>query len=134
MFVCNDAWAGFGRAKSYDVDEAYQIYSLLIPLESSYEWSKGTLVIQKETLTEENTGEPCLTWYAAWRFRDAVADYHRLNKNPWILNQQFQIPKAYDIVSSEVISAVLNAGDWKAFYKRYPESGGFVVLSAVGFN
>ena len=37
-------------------------------------------------------------------------------------------------LSSEVIGAVLKAGNWEAFYKRYPESGGFIILSAVGFN
>src|SRR4051812_46834802 len=55
-------------------------------------------------------------------------------KRPWILKQRFQIPRAYDILSSEVTSSFLKAGDWEAFYKRYPESGGFIVLSALDFN
>jgi hypothetical protein len=35
----------------YDDPDAYQIYSLLIPHEESYEFGKGTIVIREETVS-----------------------------------------------------------------------------------
>ena len=121
-------------AKTYDVKDAYQIYSLLLPHEESYNFAKGTLIIQEETESKRDVSEPCVTPEAASRFKDAIADYKRVNKKQWLLQRQFQIEKPYEIVSSETIGIVLRSGDWDGFLKRYPESGGYIIMSAVGFN
>lgn len=121
-------------AKIYDVEDAYQIYSLLLPQEESYGFAKGTLIIQEETVSERVASHPCVTPEAARRFKDAIADYHRLNKEPGLLKRQFQIEKPYEVVSSDAIWALLKDGGWDTFYKRYPHSGGYVIMSAVGFN
>jgi hypothetical protein len=71
---------------------------------------------------------------AASRFKDAIADYKRLNKKPWLLQRQFQIEKPYEIVSSDAIGVLFKDSGWDSFYKRYPDSGGYVIMSAVGFN
>src|ERR1700722_13759456 len=39
-------------AEAYDVKEAYEVYSVLLPREESYGFSKGTLVIQQDMLQE----------------------------------------------------------------------------------
>ena len=41
---------------------------------------------------------------------------------------------AQDRVSSETIETLFKRDGWDAFYKRYPGSGGYVIVSAVGFN
>jgi hypothetical protein len=121
-------------AKTYDVEDAYQIYSLLLPHEESYSFAKGTLIIQEETELMRDGSEPCVTPEAASRFKEAIADYKRLNTRPWLLQRQFQIEKSYEIVSSETIGIVFRSGGWDGFPKRYPESAGYIIMSAVGFN
>jgi hypothetical protein len=38
--------------EKYQAEDAYQIYSLLVPQEESYPFAKGTLVIQMETVVQ----------------------------------------------------------------------------------
>jgi len=121
-------------AKTYHVEDAYQIYNLLLPHEESYGFAKGTLIIQEETVSKRDASEPCVTPEAASRFKDAIADYKRLNKKQWLLQRQFQIEKPYEIVSSDAIGVLFKDSGWDSFYKRYPDSGGYVIMSAVGFN
>ncbi len=121
--------------KPYDVDEAYEVYSILLPHEESAEFAKGTLVIQQDTVAEE-LSENCLMKEAADKFKDAIADYKRANGETWLLQRKFQSKAAYELVNAETIHTFFkkDGGGWKGFYKRYPESGGFVIFSAVGFN
>lgn len=122
-------------AEPYNVSDAYEIYSLLLPQEESYGFSKGTLIIQQETVSQPVAS--CVTADAARRFKDAIADYSRLNEQRWLLQQQFNIENPYEIASSDRIESFFkNKGPsgWKDFYKRYPDSGGYIIMSAVGFN
>ena len=50
------------------------------------------------------------------------------------MQRQFHIEKPYEIVGLDIIEAVFKNGGWDGFYKSYPESGGYIVMSAVGFN
>jgi hypothetical protein len=133
---CSAITAGqtFVAAKTYDVEDAYRIYNALLPHEESYGFAKGTLIIQEETVSNRVASEPCVTPEAASRFKDAIADYKSLNRKQLFLKRQFQIEKAYKVVSSDTIETLLKDGGWDGFYKRYPDSGGYIVMSAVGFN
>ncbi len=117
----------------YNLGDAYEVYSVVLPHEESYEFAKGTLVIQQETMPKAGI-ESCLTPEAANRFKDAIADYERVNRKAWILQRQFEIEKNYELVTAETIKVVFKEGSWDAFYKRYPGSGGYLTVSAVGFN
>lgn len=119
--------------KAYEVEDAYKIYSLLIPGEESYGFAKGTLVIQAGTVPNRDVTESCIAPEAVSPFKDAIADYRRVNSERWLLQRRFEIEKPYEIVSSDDIG-VSSPNYWKNFYKRYPGSGGFVIMSAVGFN
>jgi hypothetical protein len=120
-------------ARTYDVEDAYQIYSLLLPHEESYS-APGTLIIEEETASRPELAQPCVTPEAARQFKGAIAAYSRVNRVQWLLQRQFWVSKAYEIVSSDTIRVLFNEEDWDGFYKRYPDSGGYVVMSAVGFN
>jgi hypothetical protein len=121
--------------KPYDLEEAYAVYSVLLPLEESSGFAKGTLVIQQDTVSER-LSEECLTAEAANNYKDAIADYMRVNSETWLLQRKFQVTAPYELVRVETILTFFrkNGGGWDGFYKRYPKSGGFVILSAVGFN
>ena len=117
----------------YDVDEAYGVYSVLLPHQESYEFAKGTLVIQLETVSIP-VERQCLSAAAARKFKEAIADYEQANSKKWLLQHEFQSEKPYELVSSDTIKAVFNEHSWETFYRRYPGSGGYMTMSAVGFN
>ena len=127
-------------AEPYSVDEAYRIYSLLLPNEESYGFANGTLVIQEETVRQLQRNnvwpgpEACISPEVADQFKDAITDYNRVNLKRWSLQRQFQIARPYEVVSSDAISVLFKLGGWKAFNERYPVSGGIQTMSAVGFN
>jgi hypothetical protein len=120
----------------YDIDEAYQIYSLLIPHEEAYEFGKATAIIQEDTVT--HPFEPkCIEAKAADRFKEAIADYNAVQKRTWLLQRRFQIERPYELVRSDTIQESFNErgpDGWQDFKRRYPDSGGFIILSPVGFN
>jgi hypothetical protein len=116
-------------AKAYDVEDAYQIYSLLLPDEESYGFATGTLIIQEDTVSDPVSLQ-CVTPEAARRFKDAIADYKRLNSKQWLLQRRFQIEKPYEIVSSDSIRVASKDGGWEGFHKRYPNSGGYIITSS----
>jgi hypothetical protein len=119
--------------KPYESTDAYQIYSLLLPQEESYGFAKSTLIIQQETASHAAVNGACLSSEVASRFKGAISDYQRLQKTKWLLQRQFNIEKPYEIVNSDTIVLVLKS-EWDAYYDRYPRSGGYIFMSAVGFN
>jgi hypothetical protein len=128
--LAQDSAAG----QPYAVGDAYQVYNVLLPHEESVDFAKSTLVIRQETVAEPLPPDRCLTPEAASNFKDAIADYRQANSKQWILQRKFQSEKPYEIVSSETIETLFKRDGWDAFYKRYPGSGGYVIVSAVGFN
>lgn len=135
---CSCGAFGQGAAAAsqpYDVKEAYQVYSVLLPHEEAPESAKNTLVIRQDTVSKQ-LESGCLTGDAARQYREAIADYERVNSKPWVLQRQFETEKPYELVSSETIKLYFaeRGEGWNGFYKRYPQSGGYVVFSAVGFS
>lgn len=141
LFVACLCWSAIAAgqtsvaAKPYDVQEAYQIYSLLLPNEESYGLAKGRLVIQQDAAQKHEALNSCLTNEAANKFRDAISDFNRQDAKGWILQRRFQIAKPYVLIDSGTIGRVFRQpGGWDSFYKRYPNSGGYLIMSSVGFN
>jgi hypothetical protein len=97
-----------------------------------------TLVIQRETVTNWEcmpTGKPLET---DWR---AVVDgFKTANRTVQTLMAGQNLSQPYLVVSSaEILSIFKNprfdpTSGWTAFYQRYPESGGYMLFSAVGFD
>lgn len=137
--VCLLVTLGFSQESTpipqpYDVDEAYKVYSVLLPHEESYEFAKNTIVIREETVSGEELGRDCLSPDAAVKFKEAIEDYRLQNKNKWLLQRHFESNKPYEIVNSGTIKTVFDEGGWQKYYDRHPGSGGFIIMSVVGFN
>jgi hypothetical protein len=112
-------------AKTYDVADAYEIYSLLLPHEESYRFAKETLMIGEETVSNVEIVQGCLTPAAANKFKDAIADFNLAHREKRLLSRRFQIEKSYKLVSSDRIKALPD----------HPQSFvAYVVVSPVGFN
>ncbi len=120
-------------SEQYDDENAYEIYSLLLPDEQSYGFAKDTIVIQQETVASVRINDGCLTPQAAREFKDAIEDYKRHNES-MVLQRKFKINKHYELVTTETIGTLMKDYNWNAFYKQYPNSGGIIRMSAVGFN
>jgi hypothetical protein len=128
----------------YEVDEAYLVYGALLPFEEGYINAQKSLVIQRETVPttvpagSDTLDLSCLNKSLAGRFNDAIADFDRVNTRRWLLQAKVRSLKAYKLVSADAIQAFFKDQDlkhsWDAFYKRYPGSGGFLTVTAVGFN
>jgi hypothetical protein len=118
---------------AYEDNDAYEIYSVLLPQEEAYGFAKRTLVVREETESKSDT-EKCLTPEAAKEFKDAIADFAQVNRKRWLVQRQFQVEKPYEIVNSDTIDLLFKQSGWNGFYARYPDSGGYILMSAVGFN
>lgn len=131
VFVTN----GQSDLPAYTDADAYEIYSVLLkPL-----GPPQNLVIQIETEDYPLPGyrDTCLTpakgeeaIYAA-----VIENYRKMNKGRWRLQPKFAPAITYRLVLQADIEAIFKTGGaWKGFYKKYPNSGGYIAMSAVGFN
>jgi hypothetical protein len=136
------AWSGCSvRAqdaplKPLDDPEAYTVYASLLPNEWPVRTANAeTLVFEQETGTRRDcmpSGKPL---EAEWR--PVVDDFRAENASVRMVRPGFALGRPYIVVPKADIEARLreNPRDpWPAFYMRYPDSGGFMVVSAVGFN
>ena len=133
----------------YENETAYEVYSAVLSYPEAAQQSKSkNFVIRQETLrkfgafldVEPAPNKICLRPDAesAKIIGTAVADFIKVNQTKWLLQEKFKLEIPYKLVSSETIISIINPftekEDWKEFYKQYPDSGGFIDLSAVGFN
>ncbi len=131
--LCLCAQAQNSTAAEYDDQDAYAIYSRFLSGEQSYGFAKGTIAIQQETTAPVKLDDYCLTPEAAREFKDAIEDYKR-HTEPMLLQRRFEIDKPCELVSTETIGTLIKNYNWDDFYKRYPDSGGIIRVTAVGFN
>ncbi|MBO0862911.1 MAG: hypothetical protein J2P21_31320 [Chloracidobacterium sp.] len=92
-----------------------------------------SLVISEETMTYKMCLRPDAESEAV--VGPAISEYVRLNEKPWLLQRSLSIEKPYELVGSdEFKKSAAFKGDWESYYKQRPNSGGWIGLSAVGFN
>ena len=119
---------------AYQDDDAYAIYALFLQTVNH-----AHPVIQAETGFEPHatlknigiTGDANFRkiWGAA--LKDYVARYH----TPMSLTRAIPTNIPYELLSlTEFQKMVRSPGAWDNFYKQYPESGGYISFSAVGFD
>jgi hypothetical protein len=136
------AWSGCSvRAQDaplrpIDDPEAYAVYASLLPNEWPVRTANAkTLVFQQETGTRRDcmpSGKPL---EADWR--PVVDNFRAENASARTVRRGFPLGRPYIVVPRADIEAQLREfprDQWSGFCKRYPDSGGFMVVSAVGFN
>jgi CubicO group peptidase (beta-lactamase class C family) len=119
----------------YDLPEAYEVYSAILPSEWSWKDAKAKWLVIRQATTAY---EMCLSPDAASQqlIGPAIADYVQQNKQPWLLQRKFDIEKPYTLLSANEETAAFQSspGGWQGFYQMYADSGGIIELSAVGLN
>src|SRR5262245_29310830 len=121
------------QPRPYEDAEAYEVYSTILPTEWPWQVAKAkSLVIRSETkgykmcLSPDEESEKIIG--------QAISQYVKLNEKTWLLKRGLNIEKPYELVPYEELSSALKQGWWENFYKQYPNSGGWIELSAIGFN
>ena len=123
------------KQESYDVAEAYEVYAAILPSQSpSTDANTKWLVIRGTTTKYESCLAP--DGPSEKMIGPAIADYAQQNREPRLLQRKFALPKPYTLLTAaeERAAFQMSPGGWEAFYQMYPDSGGLVQLSAVGFN
>jgi hypothetical protein len=83
-------------------------------------WSKTSRYLRKQS--------PLLQASTLNSFRDA-------NTHPAPLRPRFQLSLPYELVDKGEIDAIFeNNGWWTDYYKKYPDSQGFLAVSRIGFS
>jgi hypothetical protein len=122
-----------GKAPSYEDHEAYEVYSAILPLEWPLRVAHAkSLIIQNET----KSYEMCLRPYKEWeeKIGPAISDYLKSNAKPSLLQPRIKIAVPYRLIIADELRSAIQTAGWEEFYQRYPDSGGWIELSAVGFN
>src|SRR5262249_49954198 len=112
---------------------AYEVYSAILPMDWPWQVAKAqSLVIREETKAYKMCLRPEADSEAM--VGPAISEYVRLNEQAWRLQRRLSIDKPYELVTSDEFQKSAFKGDWENFYKQHPKSGGWIELSAVGFN
>jgi hypothetical protein len=120
--------------------DAYEIYSLLLPNEWS--WDAARLVIRETTTLDSTLGTPdrCIQLQGEEKkkIQAAFEDFVRVNKSTWILTPLLKIAKPYDIVSVSELKTfspgVSHVNEEDVWEQHHPGAAGYFEFSAVGFN
>ena len=67
---------------------------------------------------------------------ETFSDYEARNKDGDEISKSLDLPIKYTFINKGEIDAIFksNSDGWKRFYEKYPDSGGFIGFSHVGFN
>lgn len=123
-------------------DEEYEIYSTLIK-QMYVQAETKLLIIEERTFRydfADQNDEP-------WRDKrkgltideSAVEDYEARNSRQWLLNKaSFKLPVKFNLITDLDLKAIFHGNwgelEWIQYYRRFPDSSGFVMVSRIGFN
>ena len=122
-------------------DEEYEIYSTAIKLHYTKPDTK-LLVIEDRTFRYDfsDNEEPWKDKYKGLIIdRSTVEDYEAKNSGPSLLNKaSLKLPVKFNLISDLDLKTIFHGNwgelQWIAYYRRYPDSSGFIMLSRIGFN
>lgn len=124
--------------REIDDPEAYAVYASLIPSEWTVRVARASrLVVARETATHNQclpSGGPLET---GWR--PVMDSYKAANATIRSILPDRDLGHPYVVVPKSEIAQVFKeprdlASGWTTFYNRYPDSGGYMEFSAVGFD
>jgi hypothetical protein len=116
--------------------EAYAVYASLIPEEWPVRAAGAKrLVVRRETASYDQCLPQPSALPAEWQ--PVLDSFKTENARVRIILPERQLGRPYIVVPTEQIMSMFEnrpLGDWEEFYDRYPDSGGFMEMSAVGFD
>jgi len=115
--------------------EAYAVYASLVA--SGVPVTSGKvkqLAIQRETVTNNECTLSGAALETDWK--PVVDDFKRQNAHVRFVMPDRDLRVPYVVVPRKDIMAFFTkgGGNWPEFHRRYPDSGGYIEVSAVGFD
>jgi hypothetical protein len=133
LFLYQSPGGNNGNATLYEDQEAYEIYSAILPSEWPLRVAHAkNLIIQTETKGYEMCLRPDEDWEE--KVGPAISDYVKLNAKPSLLQRKIDIEVPYQLIAVDELRSAIQKAGWEGFHQQYVHSGGWVELSAVGFN
>jgi len=122
-----------GTATQINDADAYDVYSTVLPSEWPIKVARAKELI---ILNETRMYQMCLRPDAGSdaRIEPAITNYSKLNEKPWLLYPKLVMGIPYRLISTEQLVNAIAEAQWDRFYRQYPDSKGWIELSAVGFN
>lgn len=123
-------------------EEEYEIYSSIVK-QFYVEPRTKQLIIEERTFRYDFGGGEDEPWREKYKGvtidGSAADDYEAKNGNKWLLNKDsFKLPVKTSLITDDDLKTIFhgNWGDlqWINFYRRFPDSRGFIMLSRIGFN
>jgi len=145
LFVRSEAQVADAEYPLVTDPDAYEVYVTVLKSLTLRMPNEHLLVIVSETTARVGCCEAAST---TTEWNDSLANFIDLNKHTWKLQSQL-IPKQYQLVSERDLNSMFrmppkSAGyqkqreatiaGWSQFRTQFPESGGFLRLSTVGFD
>jgi len=117
-----------------DDPEAYVVYATLIDDEIPAKPTRKQLVIQRETVVNKDCTMSGGALETDWK--PVADDFKVQNARVRFVAPDRDLHRSYIVVPQKDLLAFFTkqGGRWPSFYQRYPDSGGYVELSAVGFD
>ena len=122
-------------------DEEYEIYSAVI--KQYYVDDKTKLLVIVDRTFKYDFGDNEEPWKDKYKGltidRSTVEDYEARNVRPSLLNKApFKLTGKFSLISDLDLKAIFHGSwgelQWIAYYRRFAESRGFIMLSRIGFN
>lgn len=123
-------------------DEEYEIYSTVIK-QKYVQPNTKLLIIEERTFRYDFSLENDEPWREKRKGvsidRSASEDYEARNSQPWLLNKaMFKLSAKLNLITDLDLKAIFHGHwgelEWIAYYRKYPDSTGFIMLSRIGFN
>jgi hypothetical protein len=127
----------------YEDPEAYEAYSAILTMGSGWQDSKSLVILQDIPPKDWPIGSPrgALQGDAEFtkQFDGIFKSFEEANIPPLLWQYHFAIAKPYQIVSAAELEtafrqAAVHHDGWEGFRQTFPDSSGYLILSAVGFN
>src|SRR5215470_5259870 len=120
-------------SSAYDDSDAYEVYASILPSEWPLRVAHAKqLVILRDTKSIQMCLKPATESEAT--VGPAISNYLELNKKKWLLQPRLSFETPYQFLEAGKIEALTKQGQWDEYYRKYPDSGGVIQVSAVGFN
>lgn len=149
LMILTSSWAVFGsvrKVRQTDVsDEEYAVYSAVI--NKMFSGGKVTFDTQAKVKLLVITDHNITTLRAYppenldWRrlpelLEETFDDFVRKNKEVQKLKDNFKIELKRTLIKKDEIENIFKDREngWEKFYKSFPDSGGYIGLSRVGFD
>ena len=125
---------GQSTPADYNDAVAYEVYAAILPSEWPIRDKRAKqVVIRRETKAFPMCLKPDSESQS--KVEPAISEYVKLNEKEWLLQPKISLDRPYEFFGARQFEALMRGeGKWDDYYRRYPDSGGLIELSAVGFN